>query len=139
MTDHDAIFLGDILSTGYFCAENGGIRPGDNVAVFGAGPVGLLAMQSAPALRADAALRGRSRRLSAEAGRGVRRRAKDLTLEMGICNARNYMAPLLPLVRVGKLRPSRIITHTMGLGEAPKGYAIFDRKEDRAIKVMLKP
>ena len=47
MTDHDAIFLGDILSTGYFCAENGGIRPGDNVAVFGAGPVGLLAMQSA--------------------------------------------------------------------------------------------
>jgi threonine dehydrogenase-like Zn-dependent dehydrogenase len=47
MTDHDAIFLGDIMSTGYFCAENGGIRPGDTVAVFGAGPVGLLAMQSA--------------------------------------------------------------------------------------------
>lgn len=26
-----------------------------------------------------------------------------------------------------------------GPGDAPKGYAIFDRKEDRAIKVMLKP
>ena len=64
---------------------------------------------------------------------------KDLTLKMGICNARNYMAPLLPLVRLGKLRPARIITHTMPLAEAPKGYAIFDRKEDRAIKVMLKP
>src|SRR3989338_800604 len=47
MSDEDALFLGDILSTGYFCAENGGIRPGDAVAVFGAGPVGLLAMQSA--------------------------------------------------------------------------------------------
>ena len=64
---------------------------------------------------------------------------KDLTLKMGICNARNYITPLLPLVRVGKLRPSRIITHTMALGEAPKGYAIFDRKEDRAVKVMLRP
>jgi S-(hydroxymethyl)glutathione dehydrogenase/alcohol dehydrogenase len=31
------------------------------------------------------------------------------------------------------------ITHTMPLGDAPKGYAIFDRKEDRAIKVMLRP
>src|SRR2546427_75498 len=47
MTDDDALFLGDILSTAYCCAENGGIRPGDVVAVFGAGPVGLLAMQSA--------------------------------------------------------------------------------------------
>jgi S-(hydroxymethyl)glutathione dehydrogenase/alcohol dehydrogenase len=64
---------------------------------------------------------------------------KDLSLKMGICNARNYIAPLLPLVRVGKLRPSRIITHTMALADAPKGYAIFDRKEDRAIKVMLRP
>lgn len=36
-------------------------------------------------------------------------------------------------------RPSRIITHTMALADAPKGYAIFDRKEDRAIKVMLRP
>jgi S-(hydroxymethyl)glutathione dehydrogenase/alcohol dehydrogenase len=64
---------------------------------------------------------------------------KDLSLKMGICNARNYMGPLLPLVQAGKLRPSRIITHTMALGDAPKGYAIFDRKEDRAIKVMLRP
>ena len=46
-----------------------------------------------------------------------------------ICNARNYVTPLLPLVQGGKLKPSRIITHTMALGEAPKGYAIFDRKE----------
>ncbi len=47
LTDEQALFLGDILSTGYTCAENGGIRPGDAVAVFGCGPVGLLALQSA--------------------------------------------------------------------------------------------
>jgi threonine dehydrogenase-like Zn-dependent dehydrogenase len=64
---------------------------------------------------------------------------KDLTLKMGICNARNYMRPLLPLVQARKLQPARIVTHTMPLKEAPRGYAIFDAKQDRAIKVMLKP
>jgi threonine dehydrogenase-like Zn-dependent dehydrogenase len=39
-----------------------------------------------------------------------------------------------------KLRPARILTHhTMSLADAPRGDAIFDRKEDRAIKVMLGP
>src|SRR5262245_41287393 len=47
MADQSALFLGDILATGYTCAENGAIRPGDVVAVFGAGPVGLMAIQSA--------------------------------------------------------------------------------------------
>jgi threonine dehydrogenase-like Zn-dependent dehydrogenase len=64
---------------------------------------------------------------------------KDLTLKMGICNARNYIAPLMPLVTRKKLQPARIISHTMSLAEGPRGYAIFDRKEDRAIKVLLKP
>lgn len=45
----------------------------------------------------------------------------------------------MPLIQSRKLEPTRIITHTMPLGEAPRGYAIFDKKEDRAIKVMLKP
>jgi threonine dehydrogenase-like Zn-dependent dehydrogenase len=206
MSDEDALFLGDILSTGYCCAENGGIRPGDTVAVFGAGPVGLLAVQSAqlfgPARvfavdRVDYRL-ALARELGAEpvdlergdpaeqlraltggwgpdvvlecvghetpftqAIQAVRaggvvssvgvyveptmgfpaREAffKDLTLKMGICNARNYIAPLMKLVALGKLRPARIITHTMPLKDGPRGYAIFDRKEDRAVKVLLKP
>ncbi|MBI2016439.1 MAG: alcohol dehydrogenase catalytic domain-containing protein [Candidatus Rokubacteria bacterium] len=206
MSDEDALFLGDILSTGFVCAENGGIRPGDTVAVFGAGPVGLLAMQSAqlfgparvfavdrvdyrlalagefgaepvhldrgdPAEQLRAATGGHgpdvvlecvghetpftqaiqavraagtvsSVGVYVETSMGFPAREaffKDLNLKMGICNARNYMAPLMPLVQGGKLRPARIITHTMPLGDAPKGYAIFDKKEDRAVKVMLKP
>ena len=62
-----------------------------------------------------------------------------LTLRMGICNARNFIAPLMPLVQAGRLQPTRLITHTLPPADTPKGYAIFDHKEDRAIKVMLKP
>ncbi|HUL31310.1 MAG TPA: alcohol dehydrogenase catalytic domain-containing protein, partial [Thermodesulfobacteriota bacterium] len=40
LSEEQAIFVGDILSTGYMACENGSIRPGDVVAVFGAGPVG---------------------------------------------------------------------------------------------------
>jgi threonine dehydrogenase-like Zn-dependent dehydrogenase len=58
---------------------------------------------------------------------------------MGICNARNFIAPLMPLIETGRLQPTRIITHTPPLTERPRGYAIFDRKEDRASKVMLEP
>ena len=47
LTDEDALFLGDILSSGYFGAELCEIRPGDAVLVLGAGPVGLCAAQCA--------------------------------------------------------------------------------------------
>ena len=47
MTDEQAIFVGDILATGYFAAERAEITPGDVVAVVGAGPVGLMATMCA--------------------------------------------------------------------------------------------
>jgi threonine dehydrogenase-like Zn-dependent dehydrogenase len=47
LTDEDALFLSDILPTGYQAAEMGDITPEDTVAVFGCGPVGLLAQRSA--------------------------------------------------------------------------------------------
>lgn len=47
MKDEDVLFLSDILPTGYQAAEMGGIEAGDTVCVFGAGPVGLMTMQSA--------------------------------------------------------------------------------------------
>lgn len=45
--DEQAIFVGDILATGFFAADRAGIRPGDIVAVIGAGPVGLMATMCA--------------------------------------------------------------------------------------------
>ncbi|HYL07429.1 MAG TPA: alcohol dehydrogenase catalytic domain-containing protein [Candidatus Udaeobacter sp.] len=47
MTDEQAIFVGDILATGFFVADRAEIRPGDAVAVIGAGPVGLMATMCA--------------------------------------------------------------------------------------------
>jgi len=47
LTDDDVLFVGDILSTGYFGAQNAAIEPGDVVAVIGAGPVGMCAMATA--------------------------------------------------------------------------------------------
>jgi len=47
MSDEQAIFVGDILSKGMFAAERAEIHPGDNVAVIGAGPVGLMATMCA--------------------------------------------------------------------------------------------
>jgi threonine dehydrogenase-like Zn-dependent dehydrogenase len=50
--DAEALFLGDILSTAYGCAEAAAIAPGDVVAVLGCGPVGLLCVQAARLLGA---------------------------------------------------------------------------------------
>jgi threonine dehydrogenase-like Zn-dependent dehydrogenase len=47
VTDEEAVLLGDILSTAFFCAENGGVQAGQTVAVVGCGPVGLLTVLAA--------------------------------------------------------------------------------------------
>ena len=47
LDDDDVLFLSDILPTGWMAAENCEIENGDTVAVWGCGPVGLFAIQSA--------------------------------------------------------------------------------------------
>ncbi len=44
ISDDDALFVGDILSSGYFGAELCEIKQNDTITVIGAGPVGLCAM-----------------------------------------------------------------------------------------------
>jgi threonine dehydrogenase-like Zn-dependent dehydrogenase len=51
--DEKVLFLSDILPTGWMAAENCEIEPGDTVAVWGCGPVGLFAIQSALVLGAQ--------------------------------------------------------------------------------------
>jgi threonine dehydrogenase-like Zn-dependent dehydrogenase len=52
LTDEQVLFLSDILPTGYMGAELCDIKPSDVVAVWGAGPVGQFAMDSARVLGA---------------------------------------------------------------------------------------
>jgi threonine dehydrogenase-like Zn-dependent dehydrogenase len=53
LSDDTVLFLGDIFPTAYQAAENCDITPGDSIAVWGCGPVGLLAIKSAFMLGAD--------------------------------------------------------------------------------------
>jgi len=53
MSDEQALFLSDILPTGYMGAEMCNIQPGDVVAVWGCGPVGQFAIASAKLLGAE--------------------------------------------------------------------------------------
>jgi threonine dehydrogenase-like Zn-dependent dehydrogenase len=52
MEDERALFVGDILTTGWYGASLSRIRPGETVAVVGAGPVGHFVGQAARALGA---------------------------------------------------------------------------------------
>lgn len=232
MSDEKVLFLSDIFPTGYFAAENCNIQPGDTVAIWGCGPVGQFAIQSAWMLGAERVIAidrfperlllaqswGRAEIIDYEevdsvidvlrdmtGGRGpdscldavgmeahgttfdakldkakqnlkltfdrvhVLREVimacrkggtislagvygglvdkipmgaafnKGLTFKMGQCNVQSYMRPLLERVVNGEIDPSRVITHRLGLDDAPWGYKTFRDKEDDCIKVVLKP
>jgi threonine dehydrogenase-like Zn-dependent dehydrogenase len=49
------------------------------------------------------------------------------------------MQPLLERIRNGEIDPTYIVTHTMSLDEAPRGYETFKHKQDDCVKVVLKP
>ena len=45
VSDRQALFVGDILATGYWAAQISQIQPGDTVLILGAGPTGLCTLQ----------------------------------------------------------------------------------------------
>lgn len=45
--ENDYVMLSDIFPTGYHATELAGVKPGDSVVIYGAGPVGLMAAHSA--------------------------------------------------------------------------------------------
>ncbi len=227
--ERDFTMLSDIFPTGYHGTELAGVKPGDTVAVFGAGPVGLMAAHSA-------ALRGAARifvvdfapdRLQLAARFGVTTidvRAgsaseqildatdgwgadcgveavgyqahdpagqehpelvmdeliktvrttggigvvgvylpsdpqaategakegrigfdfgtlfqKGQRLGTGQCPVKRYNELLRDLIIAGKASPSLIVSHELGLDEAPAAYDKFDRRTDGYTKVLLHP
>ncbi len=204
VNDDAAIFLADILPTAYFGALNGDIRPGDVVAIFGCGPVGLcsvlaaqlfgpaevIAVDSVPyrlelakklgatAVTIDAAHEkilastdGRGADVTIEAvgnenalnaawenvrGGGTVSMIgvlalpaynfplllafqRDLTFRVGLANINAHIPRLANLIAHGRLDPRPIISHTLRLDDATRGYQIFDAHAEGAIKVLLKP
>jgi threonine dehydrogenase-like Zn-dependent dehydrogenase len=231
LTDEQVLFLSDILPTGYMGAEMCEIARGDVVAVWGAGPVGQFAMDSARVLGAEKIIaidrepyrlemaeragyitvdftqmdvrsalseltggRGPDKCIDAvgmEADHGsphirlydkakqasrtetdrphALRQAimscrnggivsvigfyggfidkfpvgawmnRGLTLRTGQCHVQRYMKRLLDLIKNGQIDPTRVITHTLPLQQAPKGYDMFKHKKENCEKVVLKP
>jgi threonine dehydrogenase-like Zn-dependent dehydrogenase len=64
---------------------------------------------------------------------------RSLTIRTGQCDVQRYMRPLMERIQKGEIDPSFVITHHLGLDDAPAGYAMFKDKQDECIKIVLKP
>jgi threonine dehydrogenase-like Zn-dependent dehydrogenase len=64
---------------------------------------------------------------------------KGLTLKMGQTHTHRYMKMLLAHIEEGRVDPSFVISHRLRLDEAPDAYAMFQKKEESCVKVVLKP
>jgi threonine dehydrogenase-like Zn-dependent dehydrogenase len=228
--DEKVLFLSDILPTGWMAAENCDIKPTDTVAVWGCGPVGLFAVQSAFALGAhrviaidhyphrldlahsmgaevinfeevnvrealvemtggigpDACIDAvgmeshgftadsvmdkvkAAVKLVTDQTHGLRQviiacrkggkvsipgvyggvtdkfpigalMEKGLSIKSGQTHVQKYTPRLLALIMEGKLDTTFLISHRLGLEDAPSGYKMFKEKQDEVTKVVLKP
>jgi threonine dehydrogenase-like Zn-dependent dehydrogenase len=65
---------------------------------------------------------------------------KQIQLRMGQANVRNWVDDILPLLQDGDpLGTDDFATHHVPLNEAPQAYEMFQKKEDGAVKVLLRP
>ena len=62
---------------------------------------------------------------------------KALRLCSGHANVLGHIDSVLALMSAGVLDPSPLVTHHMGLHEAPEAYSLYDRRE--ALKIVLRP
>ncbi|MFW2852107.1 alcohol dehydrogenase family protein [Sphingomonas sp. TX0543] len=65
--------------------------------------------------------------------------AAGLTFRTGTCSVPEELPVLFPLVQSGRLRPEKYITHRLPLSEGAEAYALFERREAGALKMVLTP
>ena len=63
---------------------------------------------------------------------------KGLTIKSGQTHVHRYLPTLLDHIESGRIDPTEVITHTMSLEDAPKGYKMFKNQQDEVRKVVLK-
>lgn len=228
LSDEKVLFLSDILPTAWQAVQNAQVKKGSSVAIFGAGPVGLLSAACAQMLGAaqifmvdhngyrldyaqktygaipvnfdqvdpaetiiqqtaghrgvDAVidaigfeakgslietvltnlkLEGSSGAALRQCMAAVRRGGvvsvpgvyagpihgflfgdafdKGLTFKMGQTHVHHLLPELLQHIENGDLSPEAIITHRLKLAEAPRGYEIFEQRQEDCRKVILTP
>jgi threonine dehydrogenase-like Zn-dependent dehydrogenase len=64
---------------------------------------------------------------------------KGLSIKAGQCHVQRYLPRLYEHVRNGDIDPSFVVTHRLGLDDAPNAYETFKHKHDECVKVVLKP
>jgi threonine dehydrogenase-like Zn-dependent dehydrogenase len=65
---------------------------------------------------------------------------KQIQLRMGQANVRRWVDDIMPLLMDGDpLGVEGFATHKLPLEQGPEAYAMFQRKEDGAVKVLLQP
>lgn len=64
---------------------------------------------------------------------------KGLTIKSGQTHVQRYLPRLLEKIEQGEIDPSFVITHSVGLDQAPEMYETFRDKKDGCIKVVLRP
>jgi threonine dehydrogenase-like Zn-dependent dehydrogenase len=65
---------------------------------------------------------------------------KQVTLRMGQANVRRWTDEILPLLDGDDpLDTKDFVTHVLPLADGPRAYDLFQRKQDGAIKIVLRP
>jgi threonine dehydrogenase-like Zn-dependent dehydrogenase len=65
---------------------------------------------------------------------------KQIQLRMGQSNVKHWVDDIMPLLTdEDPLGVESFATHQLPLGEAPHGYEIFRKKQDGAMKILLRP
>jgi alcohol dehydrogenase len=64
---------------------------------------------------------------------------RGLTFRVTLASIPSTWDTLVPLLATGRLVPDDVVTHRLGLSEAPEAYAMFDAHAEGVLKVVLDP
>lgn len=151
LADDEVLFLTDALPTGFEIGIlNGNTKPGDTVAVIGAGPVGLGVDVAIEAVGVPATFKtcvDIVRPYGTIANAGVHGKAVELpiqdlwisnvTIRTGLVDC-NTVENLLSMVRSGRLNAKAMATHYFTFDQFEEAYDLFaNAAENKAVKVVI--
>ena len=149
VTDEQALFVGDILATGFWAARISEIQPEDTVLIIGAGPTGICTLLCAMLQNPKAIIvceKEEERRLflrkhypkvlactPEECEAYVLAHSEHKTGGVDGCDC----GEILSLIEQGKIDTTPLITHRFPLSEINEAYRIFENRLDGVIKIAV--
>ncbi len=64
---------------------------------------------------------------------------RNLTIRGGVAPVRRYLPELWDQLADGRIDPSPVLTHDLGMDEAASGYGVMARREEGSVKVAVSP